>query len=183
MQKNILLITGSPRKKGNSNLLADAFTKGAQSAGHTVTRFDSGTKLIGGCKACDTCWSKGKACSFSDGFDDLPALIEQADMLVICSPLYWFTFSAQLKAALDRMYGYTTPQCPKKLRIQEGALLMCAAEPDAGVFAGPAASYASLLKFMNWTDRGMVLVPGVYEKGDITKTDGLERAEKLGQSL
>ena len=59
MSKNILVITGSPRIGGNSDLLADAYIKGAKSTGHTVTKFETGLKKVGPCKACDTCWSKG----------------------------------------------------------------------------------------------------------------------------
>jgi multimeric flavodoxin WrbA len=58
--KNILVLTGSPRKNGNSEKMADAFIKSAQASGHKVTKFETRGKEINGCKACKTCWSKGK---------------------------------------------------------------------------------------------------------------------------
>ena len=183
MAKNILVITGSPRKHGNSDLLAEAFMKGARAAGHEVVSFSSAANRVEGCIACDTCWKKGKACSFDDGFDILSPLLEQADVLVLCSPLYWFTFSTQLKAALDKMYAYTVPQGKSKLKIQESVLMMCAAETEESVFSGAVGTYKEIARFLELKDRGVLLVPSVLGKGDIKRTDALERAEKMGREI
>ena len=183
MKKNILILTGSPRKKGNSALLAEAFAKGAGEAGHEVAVFESARDTVKGCIACDTCWSKGKPCSFDDGFDKLGPMLEQADTLVLCGPLYWFTFSAQIKAALDKFYAYMKPQCPRKLKIREIALLMCAEDTDMNAFNGPVATYNSVIGYLGWEDKGMLLVPGVNAKGDILHTDALGRAETMGREI
>ncbi|SBV93784.1 NADPH-dependent FMN reductase [uncultured delta proteobacterium] len=183
MKKHVLIVTGSPRRGGNSDLLADAFAKGALGAGHDVMRFSSAKDKVTGCIACDTCWSKGKPCSFDDGFDTLAPMLEQADTLVLCGPLYWFSFSAQLKAAIDKLYAYMKPQCPRKLTITESALLMCAEDTDMNAFNGPVATYNSILGYLGWQDRGMLLVPGVNAKGDILKTDALALAEKMGSEM
>ena len=180
MQKRILVLIGSPRKGGNSDLLADAFSKGAQAAGHKVMRFSSAKDIVKGCIACDTCWSKGKPCSFDDGFDKLAPLLEQADMLVLCGPVYWFTFSAQIKAAIDKIYAYMSPKCPRKLKITESMLLMCAGDTDMNVFNGSVATYNGIVDFLGWRDKGMLLVPDVNDKGTIVKTDALALAEKMG---
>lgn len=183
MGKNVLIITGSARKQGNSALLAEAFAKGARSAGHEVTVFDSAANPVKGCVACDTCWSKGKACSFDDGFDQLGPLLEKADTLVLCGPLYWFTFTAQQKAALDKFYSYMVPQCPNKLKLQESVLLMCGEDTDEAAFAGPLATYKSIVGYLKLTDKGTLLAPGVWAKGDIKKTEALAQAEKMGGGL
>lgn len=83
-----------PPRRGNSDQLAKAFAKGAQEAGHTVTTFDAGRSKIGPCRACDTCFSKGVACSFDDDFNKLAPLLEQADAIALVSPLYWYDISA-----------------------------------------------------------------------------------------
>ena len=183
MSKNVLIITGSPRRGGNSELMADAFTKGARAAGHEVNTFQSAVDLVEGCLACDTCWSKGKPCSFDDGFDKLAPLLEKADVLALCGPLYWFTISAQMKAAIDKFYAYMRPQAPTKLKIKETMLLMCAEDTAIAAFDGAVATYKAIGSYLKLTDRGTLLVTGVYNQGDIHKTDALARAEKLGGTV
>lgn len=185
MSKNILVITGSPRKNGNSNTLAEAFAKGARAKGHNVTVFNA-TKSIGGCKACDTCWSKGRACSFSDEFTNLEPLLEQADALVLSTPLYWFGFSAQIKAAFDKLYAYVSPNTVRPLKIKESALLACAGDTVADypfLFDGLVLHFESILRYQKWENAGILTVPGVLAPGDILKTDALEKAEQFGMKF
>jgi len=183
MTKNVLVITGSPRKKGNSDLMADAFIKGAQSKGHHVTKFYSADKKINGCRACNTCWSKDRACTFNDGFTELAPLLEKADAIVFVSPLYWFGMSSQIKASIDRMYAYDRENRKTSLRIKEGLLLVCGACEGMEIFRGIIASYEGILKYMKWQNSGILAVPGVSDMGDILKSDAMEKAEQLGRSL
>lgn len=124
MEKNILVITGSPRKNGNSSMLADAFITGAKKAGHTVNKYEAAFTKISGCRACDTCWSKKVPCSFNDAFNEKFApLLEKADILVLCTPLYYYGFSSSLQATLEKTYAYLSPESPIKIKISEIALL------------------------------------------------------------
>ena len=75
MSKKIVVITGSPRKNGNSFAMTDAFIKAAEEKGHTVTRFDAAMMKLGGCHACETCYSTGKACTFDDDFNTIAPAI------------------------------------------------------------------------------------------------------------
>ena len=88
MGKNILVLTGSPRSNGNSFMLADAFIKGAEEAGHRVQRFDTARKQIDGCRACNQCFKHGKACLFDDDFNSLAPILKEAEVLVLATPLY-----------------------------------------------------------------------------------------------
>ena len=181
MPKNILVLTGSPRKGGNSDKLADAFIAGAQQAGHTTVRYATADKNIKGCIDCKTCFSKGVACSVSDDFNELAPLVEQADMIVIATPLYWFSFPAQLKAAIDKFYAFLIGN--SELKIKECALLVCAGDSDVSCFEGIVASYRLIAHFLGWEDRGTILVPGLHGKDDILQTDGQKRAEALGKGI
>ena len=181
MSKNILILTGSPRKGGNSDKLADAFISGARQAGHTTVKYVTAQKNIKGCIDCKTCFSKGTACSFPDDFNELAPLVEQADMIVFATPLYRFTFPAQMKLALDKFFSFLIGG--KTLKIQEGALLVCGGDPDPSCFEGIVASYKLLAKHMKWQDAGTILVPGVNGKDDIVTTDALARAETLGKNM
>lgn len=97
MSKKIVVITGSPRKNGNSFAMTEAFIKAAEAKGHTVTRFDAADMTIGGCHACETCYKTGKACSFDDDFNTIAPAALDADVIVF-SPLYTGTpFQHKLK--------------------------------------------------------------------------------------
>ncbi len=123
-KKKILVITGSPRKGGNSSLLADAFIRGAENAGHTITRFNAAHKQIKGCIACNKCYSKESACVFKDDFNELAPTLESADLVAFVTPLYWFTFPTQIKAAIDKMYALVVGE--RNLKGKETMLLICA---------------------------------------------------------
>ena len=183
MKKNILVLTGSPRKNGNSDRMAEAFIKGALSAGHQAVKFNAGTKKIGGCKACKKCWSKDEPCIYRDDFDQLTALLEEADVLAFSTPLYWFTFSAQILAPINRLYAYQRDNCKRPLKIKESFLFVCGADDDISIFEGTIATYRGIAGYMQWQDKGILAVPGVQEVGEIDQTDALQKAEDFGRSL
>ena len=87
MSKKIVVITGSPRKDGNSFAMTDAFIKAAESKGHSVVRFDAAMMNLGGCHACETCFKTGKACSFDDDFNIIAPEILDADAVVLTMPV------------------------------------------------------------------------------------------------
>ncbi len=181
MKKNIVIITGSARKGGNSDLMADAFIEGATGSGHIATKFEAGRKNITGCIACNTCFSKGVACSLMDDFNELAPILESADMLVLCTPLYWFTFTAQIKAAIDKIYSFMIGK--RALKIKEAALLVCAETDYIKDFDGILKTYELILNYTEWKDKGRLFIPNVNKIDDIKKTDGLEKARKLGQNI
>jgi multimeric flavodoxin WrbA len=181
MSKNILVLTGSPRKGGNTDKLADAFIAGAQQAGHTTVKFTTADKHIKGCIDCQTCFSRGSACSVPDDFVNLTPLLEQADMVVFATPMYWFSFPVQLKAAIDKFYSYLISK--RTLKIKECVLLVSGGGTDLNTYDGIVKPYKLIADFLNWEDSGIVIVPGLHDKDDILKTDGLKRAETLGKNI
>ncbi|GMA98096.1 flavodoxin family protein [Pelosinus sp. IPA-1] len=181
MSKNILVLTGSPRKGGNSDKLADAFIAGAQQAGHTTVKYTTGDKNIKGCIDCQACFKKGTACSIPDDFSELAPLLEQADMIVFATPLYWFSFPAQLKASIDKFYSFLIGK--RTLKIKECALLVTGGVEDETKFDGIVTSYKIIAEFQNWKDSGVIIVPGLHDKDDILKTDGLQRGEAFGKNI
>lgn len=181
MKKKILVLTGSPRNGGNSDLMADALVKGASAAGHEVTKVKTDEKNVRGCKACRACYSKGSACVFNDDFNEIAPLLESADVVVMSTPVYWYTFSAQLKAVIDKMYALNVGKKP--ITAKECVLMACAEEHELAAFEGLTRSWELIMKLLNWVEKGRLLVPGVNEVGDIKKTDALKKAEDLGAKL
>ncbi len=101
MSKKILILAGSPRKGGNSDLLCDEFARGAAEAGHTVEKLRVAEKNIGYCRACYACRESG-VCAIHDDMAEVLQKMIDADVLVLASPVYFYSISAQLKAVIDR---------------------------------------------------------------------------------
>jgi len=179
--KNIVIINGSPRKGGNTELLADSFKAGAEGAGHKVSIFETRKKKIKPCVACDTCFSKGVACSIGDDFNELAALLENADVLVFATPLYWASFSANIKLAIDKLHSFKAGKKP--LKIKEAVLLLVAGTDDEKDFEGIFKSYETILRYKRWKNAGIIAVPGVDAAGAIKNNAALEKAKELGKSL
>lgn len=177
----IVVITGSPRKNGNSFAMTNAFIKEAEQKGHTVSRFDAAFSKIGGCHACMTCYKTGKACSFDDDFNLIAPAILEADAVVFTMPVYWYSIPAQIKGVIDRLFSLVVGG--KDIAGKKCALITCCEEDDMTVMDGvriPIRRSAALLK---WDIVGEVAVPGVLNVGDIAKTDGCRQAAELADKL
>ena len=181
MSKKVVVITGSPRKNGNSFAMTESFIKAAQEKGHSVTRFDAAMMEIGGCRACETCFSTGKACTFDDDFNKIAPAILEADALVFTMPVYWYSIPAQIKGVIDRIYSLVVGG--KDISGKEDALIACCDEEDLSVLDGVRIPMERTAALNKWTMVGEVLVPGVLKPGDIQKTDGCEQAAALAEKI
>ena len=181
MSKKIVVITGSPRKNGNSFAMTDSFIRAAEEKGHTITRFDAAMMEIGGCRACETCFSTGKACTFDDDFNKIAPAILEADALVFTMPVYWYSIPAQIKGVIDRIYSLVVGG--KDISGKECALIACCEEEDLSVLDGVRIPMERTAALNKWIMVGEVLVPGVLKPGDIQKTDGCEQAAALAEKI
>ena len=102
MSKRVLILSGSPRKGGNSDILCDEFLRGAQDAGHTVEKIRVAEKKVAPCSGCYYCNTHGGACVHKDDMADILQKMIDADVIVLASPVYFYAISAQLKAVIDR---------------------------------------------------------------------------------
>lgn len=181
MSKKIVVITGSPRKNGNSFAMTEAFIKAAETKGHTVTRFDAAMKKLGGCHACETCYKTGKACSFDDYFNTLAPAILEADAVVFTMPVYWYSIPAQIKCVIDRLFSFVVGG--KDISGKNCALITCCEEDDMSVMDGVRVPIERSAALMKWHMVGEVLIPGVLNPGDINKTDGCNQAAELANKI
>ena len=175
---NILILSGSPRKGGNTELLAEAFAKGA-TAQHHVEMVSVRDYKVNPCLGCNACFKTDGICAQKD---DMPMVYEkmrQADMLVIASPVYFYGISAQLKAVIDRFHN----PIRDSFHIKKMALLLVGAASLPELFDAILTEYNLCLKFFDIEDAGKVLVRGVKDKGDIKGTHFIEDSYQLGASL
>ena len=181
MSKKIVVITGSPRKNGNSIAMTDAFIKAAEEKGHRVTRFDAAKMNVGGCQACENCYKTGKACSCDDDFNGIAPAVLDADVVVFSMPVYWYSIPAQIKAVIDKLYSFCV--AGKDIAGKECMLIACCEEDDMSVLDGvriPVERSAALLK---WRMAGEVLVPGVLSTRGFGKTNGCSQAAALAAKI
>ena len=174
----ILVITGSPRKNGNSTTLAEHFIRGAQETGHKVVRFDAAFQTVHPCIACNKCGMNGP-CVFKDDFEFVRREIVDSGMVVFATPMYYFGISAQIKAVIDRFYAINgSIHVPKK-----AALLMTYANTAPSEAKPILAHYEVLLNYLGWSDAGRIIVPGVWPAGAVNHTRYPEQAYRLGKSV
>ena len=181
MSKKIVVITGSPRKNGNSFAMTDAFIRAARQKGHSVIRFDAAMMNLNGCHACATCFKSGKACSFDDDFNTVAPAILEADAVVFSMPVYWYSIPGQIKNIIDKLYSFFVAN--KDISGKSCGLITCCEEEDLSIMDGvriPIERSAALLK---WQMAGEVLIPGVLNAGDIDKTDGCRQAAELADKI
>lgn len=181
MGKKIVVITGSPRKGGNSFAMTDAFIQAAEEKGHKVKRFDAAMMKIGGCHACETCFKTGKACSFDDDFNIIAPEILNADAIVLTMPVYWYSIPSQIKGVIDRIYSLVVGG--KDIAGKECALIACCEEADQTVLDGVRIPIERTAALNKWKMIGEVLVPGVLNVGDIDKTNGCKMAAALADKI
>lgn len=179
MSKKILIVHCSPRKDGNSSMLAGKFAEGAQSAGNQVKRIDVGHANIAGCKACEHCFTHDGECVQKDDMQQFYPLLREYDTIVWATPMYFYNFPAQLRAFQDRMFC----QIGKPFTIKSTALLLCFEDKDPSRAVPTIESYRVCADYCKLENLGEVVVKGVYEKGAIKGNPGLQAAYDLGASI
>lgn len=174
----ILVLTGSPRKYSNSNVMADEFIRGAKENGHDIFRFDAAHSNVHPCIACNRCGKDGP-CIFNDDFQKVRENILPADLVVFVTPLYWFGICGQLKNVIDRFYALDKRLHEPKQAILLSTHLNTADEPNVPL----ALTYQAMLHYLGWTSRGIIQAGGLDEAGTITGTEFPRLAYKLGKSI
>lgn len=157
----ILVLNGSPHPDGATSDMVNAFTKGAQEAGHEIVSINVAHKNIRGCLACEYCRGKEKGvCAQKDDMQAIYPEILSSDMVVFASPIYYFTLSAQLQAAIQRTYAIDIPKKVKKV-----ALILS----SGGKYVyGPAitAYYQSIVEYWGVENTGIFTANGRQNKSE-----------------
>jgi multimeric flavodoxin WrbA len=175
----ITVITGSPRKKGTSALLADKFIEGAKEAGNDVFRFDAAFEEIKPCMACDYCASHNGQCVRKDAMNTWYEKLIEADMIVFVTPLYYYGMSTQLKAVIDRFHANNAKLAGNK----KSMMLATSYGANDWTMEALEKNYESILRFMNWNDAGKLFATGCPVREVIEQTNFPNQAYELGKSI
>lgn len=177
--KNILVISTSPRKGGNSETLSDAFIRGAEEAGHKVEKVCLYDKTIGFCKGCLTCL-KSHRCVIHDDADVIAQKMRKADVLVFATPIYYYEMCGQMKTMLDR----ANPLYDSDYQFREVYLLATAAETEESAIDGAVKGLSGWIEcFPNSRLAGTVFGGGADAVGTIQGSSALEKAYELGKAV
>lgn len=179
--KKVLIISASPRKNGNSDLLCDEFARGAAEAGHAVEKIRLAEKKVGYCMGCYAC-RKLKRCVQNDDANELVEKMLSADVIVLATPVYFYSMDAQLKALIDR----TVSRWNDFGRFNGTHFwhIITAADTDRDMMS---ATLEGLRGFMRdcmegSVERGVLYGTGAYEKGEVRSLPVFQEAYEAGKS-
>lgn len=178
MGKKVLILSGSPRKGGNSDMLCDAFMKGAEESGNAVTKIRVAEKNIGYCRACYACKSTG-ICAIKDDMAEILQSMIDADILVLASPVYFYSIDAQLKTLIDR----TVARWPE-VKDKEFYYIITAADVEKESLETTLACFRGYADCVDGAkEKGVVYGTGVYEKGTVQGTKAMQEAYEMGLNV
>lgn len=177
MKKKVLMISGSPRKGGNSEILLGQFEKGAREAGNEVEKVSLREKKIAPCMACYGCRGT-KTCVQKDDMGELLEKMVEADVLVLATPVYFYSMDGQLKTMIDRTLPRYTEIADKDVYL------------IATAAAGRRAMERTMDAMKGFTDclpgarvKGEIYGEGVYQKGEVEGTPAYQEAYEAGKSV
>jgi len=175
MKKKILVLSSSPRKGGNSDTLCDQFIKGAEEAGHIAEKIQLHDKKIGFCIACYACRST-KACFQQDDMKEILDKMVQADVVVLATPIYYYTMNGQMKVMIDRTL-------PRYLEItdKDFYFIATAATKSKAQFDRTFDGFTAFLDCLDGAnEKGRIYGTGVYLPGEVKDTEAMDEAYQAG---
>ena len=176
MSKQVLILSGSPRHCGNSDMLCDEFMKGALEAGHKVEKIEVARKKIGYCTACYYCRNHNGECVQKDDMAEILDKMIAADVLVLATPVYFYSMNAQLKALIDRTVARWT-----EVRDKELYYILTAADSSKGDMEGTLGCFRGYEACISGAvEKGVIYGLGVYEKGAINGHKAMKEAYEAG---
>lgn len=174
----VLIISSSPRKEGNSDILCDRFAKGALEVGHEVEKVTLRDKKIAPCKACYAC-TKTHSCAIKDDMEIVFSKLIEADVIVLASPVYFYSASAQMKTMIDRcLVDY------KRIAGKKFYLIVTAADPQHEAAEGTFAVLRGFIRCLPGAqEKGVIYGMGTWDKGDVYHHSAYQQAYEMGREI
>ncbi|OGV51119.1 MAG: NADPH-dependent FMN reductase [Lentisphaerae bacterium GWF2_52_8] len=178
MSKKILIISSSPRKGGNSDILCDQFMQGAQEAGKSAEKIYVKDKKINFCTGCGACQTNKGKCSQRDDMEEILEKMVAADVIVLATPVYFYSICAQLKVLIDRV-------CPRytELTNKKAYLIATAADSSKSALDGTIAGFRGFLDCLtNVEESGIISGTSLYEFGAAKGKPIMKLAYDMGKA-
>lgn len=179
MSKKVLVISSSPRKGGNSDSLCDEFVRGAQEAGHDAEKVFLRSKTINYCTGCGTCIGGGRDCPQKDNMPDLLSKMVAADVIVMATPVYFYTMAAQMKTFIDRCCSRYT-----EISNKEFYFIVTAADTNKKAMERTLEGFRGFTSCLTGPkEKGTIIGTGAWKAGDIRKTEAVAQAYQCGKAV
>ena len=179
MSKHILVLSASPRKDGNSDLLCDRFVQGAEEAGHRTEKVFLRDKKIGYCVACYFCQSNAGACSRKDDMSDILDKMIKADVIVLATPVYFYTMDAQIKTLIDRTVARYT-----EIHSKTFYFIATAAVTDKSLLDRTFEGFRGFLQCLPGAiEAGVIYGTGAWKAGEIKNRPAMNEAYEMGKRI
>lgn len=179
MSKKVLILSASPRRNGNSDLLCNQFMLGAKEAGHEVTKIFLRDKEINFCIACDGCRRHDGHCVWNDDMADILEKMIEVDVIVMATPVYFYTMNAQIKTLIDRTFARYTEIINKDFYF-----IATAAD---NINLAMEKTFEGLRGFTDCLpgakEKGVIYGIGAWEKGEIKCSPTMQQTYEMGKSL
>ena len=177
--KNILILSGSPRIKGNSNILCDAFIRGAEEAGNKVEKVLVPYLKLTGCLGCNACKRNGGECIQKDDMVTIKEKMIDADIIVLASPIYFYSMTSQLKTLLDRCYAFMDVFIEKEFYY----IISCAADSIAYTETMIASLRGFTCCLPDSVEKEIIYGIDSSEMGDVRKGEAVRSAYEAGKKI
>lgn len=178
MSKKVLIISSSPRRGGNSDLLCDQFLLGAQEAGHSAEKVFLRDHKINYCLGCGAC-NSSHVCVQQDDMKNLLEKMLDADVIVLATPVYFYTMNAQLKTFIDRCVSRYTEISNKEIYF-----IVAAADTQKKNLKPAIEGLRGFTRdcLEGTTEKGIIYATGVWQKGEIKKLPAYKEAYEMGKN-
>ena len=178
MSKNVLVLSGSPRKSGNSDLLCNQLVLGAKEAGNKVEKIFISEKKIGYCRGCYACESSGR-CVQKDDMGEILEKIVNSDVIVMASPVYFYTIDAQIKTLIDRTVARYT-----EINNKEFYFIVTAAVNNKKLLERTIECFRGFIDCLEGAEeKGVIYGTGAWQKGDIKNKKEMKEAYDMGKTI
>lgn len=178
MSKKVLILSSSPRRGGNSDLLCNEFLRGAREAGHTAEKIFLRDRTIHYCTGCGACSERGLACPQQDDAAAIVSRMIDADVIVMATPVYFYTMCGQMKTLIDRC-------CARYLEIsgKQFYFILSAAETDIAAMERTAEGFRGFLDCLeNPEEKGVVYGTGAWKMHEIEGNPAMRNAYEAGRN-
>jgi len=178
MSRTVLIFSSSPRKGGNSDLLCDQFMAGAKETGHQAEKIFLRDKKIGYCVGCESCYSSHRCVQKDDMAQILDKMIA-ADVIVMATPVYFYTMDAQMKTLIDR----TVPRY-QEITDKEFYFILAAADDSLQSMERTLDGFRGFTICLDGAkEKGVIYGVGAWHKGDIIGNSAMEQAYEMGKNV
>lgn len=173
-----MILSGSPRKNGNSDILCDEFMRGAIKSGNSVEKIRVAEQNISYCKACYACKGTG-SCIIKDDMAQILQKMIDADVIVLASPVYFYSIDAQLKALIDRTVARWL-----EVKNKEFYYIMTAADEERESMDTTLACFRGYADCVEGAkEMGVIYGTGAYEKGEIRNSNCMKQSYEMGKNV